>query len=91
VFLLKKIKTGIAAGWKEKLEEVNLIGLKLKVLVAGTLFLGGVTEPVKSLKDPVRNPQPWRAFYRKTKGCSVQLQIPAREGKDQVGLQFQTR
>ncbi|MDD4190612.1 MAG: PCMD domain-containing protein [Mangrovibacterium sp.] len=45
---------GFCCRLESKLAEVSLVGLKLKVLVAGTVFLGEVIEPVRSLKDPVR-------------------------------------
>jgi hypothetical protein len=33
----------------------NILGLKVEVLIAGTLFLGELKEPVKGMKDPEKN------------------------------------
>lgn len=33
----------------------NILGFKVEVLIAGTLFLGEMIEPVKGLKDPLKN------------------------------------
>jgi len=37
------------------IRKANIAGLKVEVLIAGTLFVGDMIEPVKGLKDPLKN------------------------------------
>jgi len=43
----------------------NIVGLKVEVLIAGTLFLGEMIEPVKGLKDPLKNVNQGIPFSKK--------------------------
>jgi hypothetical protein len=45
----------------------NIAGLKVEVLIAGTLFLGEMIEPVRSLKDPIKNVNQGIPFTKKPK------------------------
>jgi len=45
----------------------NILGLKVEVLIAGTLFLGEVIEPVKGVKDPIKNVNQGVPFNKKPK------------------------
>lgn len=49
----EKNNDGYCCRMETKIREVNMIGLKLKVLVSGTIFLGEVIQPVRSVKDPI--------------------------------------
>ena len=45
----------------------NIAGLKVEVLIAGTLFVGELNEPVRGLKDPLKNVNQGIAFSKKPK------------------------
>jgi hypothetical protein len=45
----------------------NLAGLKVEVLIAGTLFLGEMIEPVKGLNNPLKNVNQGIPFNKKPK------------------------
>ncbi len=40
---------------ESRIRKDNIVGLKVEVLVAGTLFVGNLIEPVRGLKDPIKN------------------------------------
>lgn len=43
---------GMCARLDSKLEEVKVLGINIEVLVSGTIYLGELSEPVKSATDP---------------------------------------
>jgi len=45
----------------------NIAGLKVEVLIAGTLFVGEMIEPVRGLKDPLKNVSQGIPFTKKPK------------------------
>ncbi len=45
----------------------NIAGLKVEVLISGTLFVGELNEPVRGLKDPLKNVNQGIAFSKKPK------------------------
>jgi hypothetical protein len=45
----------------------NIAGLHVEVLIAGTLFVGDLIEPVRSLKDPLKNVNQGVPFNKKPK------------------------
>jgi hypothetical protein len=45
----------------------NIAGLKVEVLIAGTLFVGELIEPVRGLKDPLKNVNQGIPFNKKPK------------------------
>jgi len=45
----------------------NIAGLKVEVLIAGTLFVGEMMEPVRGLKDPLKNVNQGIPFTQKPK------------------------
>jgi hypothetical protein len=45
----------------------NIAGLKVEVLIAGTLFVGEMMEPVRGLKDPLKNVSQGIPFTQKPK------------------------
>ncbi len=46
---------GYCARLETRIRKDNIVGLKVEVLVAGTLFVGEMIEPVHGLKDPIKN------------------------------------
>jgi hypothetical protein len=63
----EKKGNGYCCRLESKINEINVIGVKIKVLVSGTLFLGEVIEPVRSIKDPIRKLNHGIAFSGKPK------------------------
>lgn len=51
----EKRGNGYCARLETKIRKDNIAGIKLDVLLAGTIFLGEKIEPVKGVKDPVKN------------------------------------
>ena len=45
----------------------NILGLKVEVLIAGTLFVGEMIEPVKGVKEPLKNVNQGVPFNKKPK------------------------
>lgn len=45
----------------------NILGFKVEVLIAGTLFLGEMIEPVRGVKDPIKNVSQGVPFNKKPK------------------------
>ena len=78
----EKNKDGYCCRMESKIREVNLVGLKLKVLVSGTLFLGEVIEPVRSLKDPIRKLNQGVLFTGKPR--AIQFSYKYRSGQERV-------
>jgi hypothetical protein len=54
VFPEKRVN-GYCCRLETSIRKDNIAGLKVEVLIAGTLFLGDLIEPVKGLKDPLKN------------------------------------
>jgi hypothetical protein len=60
----------------------NIAGLKVEVLIAGTLFVGEMIEPVRGLKDPLKNVSQGIPFTRKPK--AVKFDYKYRLGNKRV-------
>lgn len=60
----------------------NIAGLKVEVLIAGTLFVGELIEPVRGLKDPVKNVNQGIPFNKKPK--AVKFDYKYRIGNQRV-------
>ena len=58
---------GYCARLETKIRKDNIVGLKVDVLVAGTLFVGDLIEPVHGLKDPIKNVSQGIPFTQKPK------------------------
>lgn len=75
-----------AAGYCSRLETAirkdNIAGLKVEVLIAGTLFVGDLIEPVRGLKDPLKNVSQGIPFNRKPK--AVKFDYKYRVGNKRV-------
>ena len=74
------------AGYCSRLEtgirKDNIAGLKVEVLIAGTLFVGEMIEPVRGLKDPLKNVSQGIPFSRKPK--AVKFDYKYRVGNKRV-------
>lgn len=46
---------GYCARLETKIRKDNIVGVKVDVLIAGTLFLGEMIEPVRGMKEPIKN------------------------------------
>jgi hypothetical protein len=46
---------GYCARLETKIRKDNIAGFEVEVLLAGTLFLGDISEPVRGMKDPEKN------------------------------------
>jgi len=73
---------------ESKINEVNGIGIKLKVLVSGTLFLGEVIEPIKSIKDPIRKLNHGVMFSEKPK--AIKFSYKYKSGQKRVKSVYNT-
>jgi hypothetical protein len=51
----EKREDGYCARLETKIRKDNIVGVDVEVLIAGTLFLGEMIEPVKGMKDPIKN------------------------------------
>jgi hypothetical protein len=60
----------------------NIAGLKVEVLIAGTLFVGEMIEPVRSLKDPIKNVNQGIPFNKKPKAIKFDYKYTV--GKQRV-------
>lgn len=46
---------GYCARLESKIRKDNIAGIEVEVMIAGTLFLGEMIEPVRGMKDPIKN------------------------------------
>jgi hypothetical protein len=67
----------------------NILGLKVEVLIAGTLFLGELIEPVKGVKDPLKNVNQGIPFNKKPK--AVKFDYKYNVGKKQVNAVYNVK
>ena len=51
----EKRGTGYCCRLETAIRKDNIVGLKIEVLIAGTLFVGDMIEPVRGMKDPLKN------------------------------------
>ncbi len=56
---------GYCCRLETRIRKDNIIGFKVEVLIAGTLFLGEMIEPVKNMKDPIQKVNQGVLFNRK--------------------------
>lgn len=78
----EKNRDGYCCRMETRIREVRLIGVKLKVLVSGTVFLGEVIEPVRNVKDPVRKLNHGVPFTGKPK--AIQFSYKYKPGQERV-------
>lgn len=67
----------------------NIVGMEVEVLIAGTLFLGEIIEPIKSLKDPIKNSNQGVPFNKKPK--AVKFDYKYNVGKIRVNATYHTK
>jgi hypothetical protein len=63
----EKRDAGYCCRLETAIRKDNIAGLKVEVLIAGTLFLGELIEPVRGLKDPIKNVNHGIPFSKKPK------------------------
>ena len=67
----------------------NIVGVKIEVLIAGTLFLGDLIEPVKSVKDPLKNVNQGVPFNKKPK--AVKFDYKYKVGENRVNAIYSVK
>ncbi len=67
----------------------NIAGLKVEVLIAGTLFVGEIIEPVKGVKDPLKNVNQGIPFNRKPK--AIKFDYKYNVGKNRVNAVYNVK
>lgn len=83
----EKRDTGYCARLETKIRKDNFAGLKVEVLIAGTLFLGELIEPVKGLKDPIKNVSQGVPFNKKPN--AVKFDYKYNVGNNRVKATYQ--
>lgn len=78
----EKRNNGYCARLESKIRKDNIVGLKLEVLLAGTLFLGELAEPVHGIKDPEKNVSQGIPFTQKP--AAVKFDYKYHLGKNRV-------
>ena len=63
----EKRGSGYCCRLETAIRKDNIAGLKVEVLIAGTLFVGDLIEPVRGLKDPLKNVSQGILFNKKPK------------------------
>ncbi len=79
VYPEKKDK-GYCCRMESGINKVDVLGIKIKVLVSGALFLGEVIEPVKSVRDPIRKLNHGISFTEKPK--AIQFSYKYKSGRN---------
>ena len=67
----------------------NIVGLKVEVLIAGTLFVGEMIEPIKGVKDPLKNVSQGIPFNKKPK--AVKFDYKYNVGKIRVNAVYNVK
>jgi hypothetical protein len=78
----EKRGTGTCCRLETSIRKDNIAGLKVEVLIAGTLFVGEMIEPVRSLKDPIKNVNQGILFNKKPKAIKFDYKYTV--GKQRV-------
>ena len=63
----EKRNNGYCCRLETAIRKDNIAGLKVEVLIAGTLFVGEMIEPVRGLKDPLKNVSQGIPFTKRPK------------------------
>lgn len=63
----EKRDSGYCCRLETRIRKDNILGLKVEVLIAGTLFLGEMIEPVRNMKDPIKKVSQGVPFNRTPK------------------------
>lgn len=67
----------------------NIVGIKVEVLIAGTLFVGEMIEPVRGVKEPLRNVNQGIPFNKKPK--AVKFDYKYNVGKKRVNAVYNVK
>jgi hypothetical protein len=67
----------------------NIVGIKVEVLIAGTLFVGEMIEPVKGVKDPLKNVNQGVPFNKKPK--AIKFDYKYNVGTKQVNAVYNVK
>ena len=78
----EKRGNGYCCRLETKMRNDNLIGFKVDVLLSGTLFLGELIEPVRGIKDPIKNVSQGISFNLKPK--AVKFDYKYHVGKTRI-------
>ena len=84
----EKRDNGYCARLETKIRKDNIVGFQLNVLIAGTLFLGELIEPVHGLKDPEKNVNQGIPFTGKP--VAVKFDYKYYLGKNRVKATYST-
>jgi hypothetical protein len=84
----EKREGGYCCRMESKIVKVDVVGIKIKVLVSGTLFLGDIDEPVKSIKDPIRKLNHGILFNGKPKAIAFSYKY--RSGRNRTKTYYST-
>ncbi|MBV5314816.1 MAG: PCMD domain-containing protein [Prolixibacteraceae bacterium] len=84
----EKRENGYCCRLETSIRKDNIAGLKVEVLIAGTLFVGDLIEPIKSLKDPLKNVNQGVLFTRKPK--AVKFDYKYKVGNQRVKAIYST-
>jgi hypothetical protein len=67
----------------------NIVGIKVEVLIAGTLFVGEMIEPVKGVKEPLKNVNQGIPFDKKPK--AIKFDYKYNVGKKRVNAVYNVK
>lgn len=80
----EKKDNGYCCRMESTIKSVDIIGVKIKVLVSGTLFLGDVIEPVESIKDPIKKLNHGIFFTKRPKAVQFSYKYKAGQKRNRV-------
>jgi hypothetical protein len=82
----EKRGTGYCCRMETAIRKDNIVGLKVEVLIAGTLFVGDMIEPVRGMKDPLKNVNQGIPFTEKPKAIKFDYKYSV--GKQRVKADY---
>ena len=82
----EKRNEGYCCRMETKVSEVSIVGLSLKALVSGAIFLGDIIEPVTSVNDPIQILNHGIPFSSKPKAISFDYKYS--QGKERIESVF---
>ncbi|MDD3033810.1 MAG: PCMD domain-containing protein [Bacteroidales bacterium] len=80
----EKKDNGYCCRMESTIKSVDIIGIKIKVLVSGTLFLGDVIEPVESIKDPIKKLNHGISFTQRPKAVQFSYKYKVGQNRSRV-------
>ena len=85
----EKRGNGYCCRLETKIRKDNIVGMKVEVLIAGTLFVGEMIEPVKGVKDPLKNVNQGVPFNKKPK--AVKFDYKYKVGEKRVNAIYNVK